>query len=172
MAANGLAASSPGVAGEGLAVIGGDFGRHAVAGQGIAQVKKAALLLLRALLENAILDLERRDALAVHLGPETGLGRGRLHARLFGHPAVALAQKHNDEGPAATDFIQADLEDQELLGLLLGRGDGLHPETQVNWLKQMPALPQPLGQLREDVVLQPVPLRLHVTERAADENRA
>lgn len=155
----------------GLAVVGGDLRRHALAWKWVAQIEEAALLLIRAFPEDPVLDFERRDALAGHLDPEAGLDRGGLHARRIGHPAVALAPEHDDEGSAATDFIQADLEDQQLLGLLLGRGDGLDPEAQVDGFKKMAALPQALGQLREDVVLQPVALRLHVPERAADEYR-
>ena len=153
-----------------VAVEGGGLGGHLVIGQGLAQIEAAAHHLLPAG-QHPVLNLQGGDALAGHIGNEAGLVDGCPHALGRRHPAVAVAHEHHQEGPAALDLGQADLEHQELLALLVGHGLGLHPPAQVDGLQVVEALAQAILDNGKDLVPQVDALDLHVAEGAGYENR-
>ncbi len=154
-----------------VAVAGGHIGRHLIVGQRIAEVEETAPPLGGVFFEQTEVDLQVRDAPAGHVGLKAGLAGGGFHAFCRRDPAVAVAQQYDEEWPAPLDFVEADLENAEFLGGLIGQVDGLYPQPQVDGVQMVAPPPKPLGQLGKDHVLEVVPLSLHVLERAADKDR-
>jgi len=156
----------------GVAVPLGQFRRHPVIGQRVAEVGEAPPPLLGRLLEDAVLDLQGRDAPPLDLAGEAGLLGSGCHAVLRRDPPVAVAQQDQQEGPAPLDLVEADLQDQQLAGLFVAGPCGLHTDPQVDRLEDVATPAKLLLQAREDMVPQLVAFRVHIAKRAADEDRS
>jgi len=145
------------------------IGRHFIVGQWLAEIEAAAAS-LAGHFEDAVFDFQGGDALAGHIALEIGLCGCGGQAFLRGDPAVAVTDQRNKKGPAALDFAEADLEDQQLLGLLLVEADGLDAPAQVDGLKAVAPIPELLHELGKDLIAQIIALFLHVAKGGGNED--
>jgi len=74
------------------------------------------------------------------------------------------------QGAAAPDLRETDLEHKQFLGFGFAGFDGLHAPAQVDRLQVMEPFPEPLPEFGKDMRVQGIPLRLHVAESGCDED--
>ncbi len=136
----------------------------------LPEVDPAARLLI-GIAPQPELDLECRDALALEFSTELRLLDRRPRPVEWRHPAVAIADEHDQERPAALHVIEADLQHQFLLGVVVGEPPRLDAHPQVNPLQDRVVLCQFFPERVKRPRLQQVPFLVHVAERPAHEHR-
>ena len=154
----------------GVAVLGGDIGRHPVVRKLPAEVEPASVSLVGAV-QHAVEDFEFRNALARKVGVEPRLLRRGPHTVRRRDPAVAIAQQADQERAASLDLAEAHLQHEQFPLGLVAPCCRLDAPTQVDRLEVMEPRAQPLGQNREHVRAEVVPLGVHVAERTGDKDR-
>jgi hypothetical protein len=122
-----------GEAGGGFLALGGGLGAEIAGGLRVAELEEGAARHLW-VVEHPVHDLELGDRTGAVLG-EPGVTLYELVGDRAWHPAVALPEEAEEEGPARVDLVEADGQDLALGGEVAEGGADEEADGALRWLQ-------------------------------------